>query len=299
MTKRVNRSKGPQFVGLFGPVLEALKELGGSGRPNEIIDLITSKLKISEELNEELPSGGTRFNKWVHWARFYLAKDGFIDTSQRGVWSLTEKGRSVSLTYNGALEIFHRVQDEIKKREILDSEREIGEHNGDEIGEDVPELGIPGHRAELLNILRNLSPAGFERFCQQLLREAGLDSVKVTGSSRDGGIDGQGILKINPFVSFRIVFQSKRYSEKTGLGSDKVRDFRGAIMGRADKGIFLTTGTFSAFARLEAIRDGAIPIELVDGEQLITMLEELEMGLVRKQTITIYEIDKEFFEKFE
>ena len=69
-------------------------------------------------------------------------------------------------------------------------------------------------------------------------------------------------------------------------------------MGRADKGIILTTGTFTADAKREATRDGAIPIELVDSEQLIDMLEELELGLVKKQTITIYEVDSEFFDEF-
>lgn len=139
-----------------------------------------------------------------------------------------------------------------------------------------------------------MSPAGFERFCQRLLRESGFQEVTVTGRSGDGGIDGIGILQVNALVSFKVLFQCKRYSGSVTV--TQVRDFRGAMMGRADKGIILTTGSFTADSRKEAVRDGVPPIELVDGEKLIGMLEKLELGL--KPRIT-YEVDAEFFSTFE
>jgi len=145
----------------------------------------------------------------------------------------------------------------------------------------------------LLPVLLKLPPEGFERVCQRLLREAGFQEVKVTGKSSDGGIDGYGILEVNPFVSFNVLFQSKRY--KGAVSASQVRDFRGAMQGRADKGIIITTGSFTSDAKKEARRDGAPPIELVDGEKLVEMFEKLNLGVIPK---TVYQVDDEFFKEF-
>jgi len=74
-----------------------------------------------------------------------------------------------------------------------------------------------------------------------------------------------------------------------------VRDFRGAMQGRADKGIILTTGTFTVEAKKEARRDGAPPIELVDGDDLVKLFENLEFGLHPRKT---YDVDENFFNEF-
>ena len=142
-------------------------------------------------------------------------------------------------------------------------------------------------------MLWSLPAEGFERLSQRLLRESGFTQVTVTGRSRDGGIDGYGTLQVNPLVSFRVLFQCKKY-EGSVLPSH-VRDFRGAMTGRTDKGIIITTGTFTAEARREASRDGAPPIELIDGEKLIDMFQELELGL---KPVTTFEIDEKFFDEF-
>src|SRR5690606_24875855 len=128
-----------------------------------------------------------------------------------------------------------------------------------EIPEDID------HRTELMNILLGLSPEGFERLCQRLLRESGFEKVEITGRSGDGGLDGIGVLQVNPVVSFIVLFQCKRY--KGSVNPSQVRDFRGTMQGRADKGIILTTGTFTSEAKKEASRDGVPPIELVDGDK--------------------------------
>jgi restriction system protein len=127
-----------------------------------------------------------------------------------------------------------------------------------------------------------------------MLREAGFEQVSVTGKSGDGGIDGIGVLELNAFVSFKVLFQCKRY--KDSVGPSVVRDFRGAMAGRADKGLILTTGTFSADSRREAVRDGAAPIELVDGEKLIDLFEQLELGVSPRTT---YDVVDEFFTEFQ
>jgi restriction system protein len=286
---RKKRGSGPQFVRFFGPVIEALKELGGSGRPTEVKDWIAEKLEISdEEQNELLKSGVSRFSNQVDWARLYLVKAGYLGSSTRGVWNLTEKGRSASLTQAQALAIFREVQ---KKQVAAAKAKTEADAETDEslTPEDTD------HRTALLKILQELPPSGFERLCQRLLRESGFESVIVQGRSGDGGIDGIGMLQVNPFVSFKVLFQAKRYGASNSVGAPQVRDFRGAMMGRADKGIILTTSTFTADAKREAVRDGAVPIELVGGEELLDMFESLELGLTPKKA---YEIDEEFFNEF-
>jgi restriction system protein len=145
----------------------------------------------------------------------------------------------------------------------------------------------------VIELLHKLSPGGFERLSQRILREAGFTHVVVTGRSGDDGIDGHGTLQINPLVSFKVLFKCKRY--RKSVSPSHVRDFRGAIAGRADKGIIVTTGTFTADARREASRDGVAAIELIDGEKLVDMLAHLELGL---KPVTSYEIDQSFFNEF-
>lgn len=281
--------KGPQFVRFFQPVLDALKELGGSGRPDEVVDFIIEKLELSEkERNETIPSGELRLTKNVNWARFYLARAGFIDASTRGVWTLTNSGRTANLSHDAALQIFNEVHKQFssdKKQKKVDSEK--NKPNEVEVSEDVD------HRTELMSILLGLSPEGFERLCQRLLRESGFEKVEITGRSGDGGIDGIGVLQVNPFVSFKVLFQCKRY--KGSVVPSQVRDFRGTMQGRADKGIILTTGTFTTEAKKEASRDGVPPIELVDGDKLMDMFEKLELGV---RPIQAYEVVTKFFDEY-
>lgn len=282
-----NLQKGPQFVRYFQPVLDALIGLGGSGRPEEVEDMIAEQLGLGEEeRNEQIPSGQSRFSNKVNWARFYLVRAGLIDSSTRGVWNLTEKGRATKLTPDEALNLFNQVHKQFSTdRKKSKTEKVIEDDTS------LPES--VDHRSALMSIFTSLPADGFERLCQRLLRESGFEKVQITGKSGDGGLDGIGILQVNAFVSFKVLFQCKRY-----LGSvtpSQVRDFRGAMMGRADKGIILTTGTFTADARKEAVRDGVPPIELVDGEKLLDMFEELELGLKPKKA---YDVDVSFFEEF-
>jgi restriction system protein len=285
--------KGPQFVKYFSPVIEALKKLGGSGRPSEVKEVITEELTLSEtDLNETISSGASRFSKNVDWARFYLAKAGYIDASVRGVWTLTTEGEKERLSPEKAYDIFSTIHQTFSKK-TEDKSTNTASSDGqlsDEVDIAPEDLD---HRAALLNILLSLPPEGFEKLCQRLLRESGFEKVTVTGKSGDGGIDGIGILQMNPFVSFKVLFQSKRYSGAVTVS--QVRDFRGAMMGRTDKGIIITTGTFTAEAKKEAAREGVPPIELVDNEKLMDMFEHLELGLRAK---TAYDVDPHFFEPF-
>lgn len=276
----------PKFLRFFVPLVNALKELGGSGTPTEVINLTIANMSISENEQEKTnKNGGSTIINQAQWAKFYLLKGGYISSSQRGIWTLTEKVVSEPFTEEIAIEIIknqrQKYRNEKKKTSKIKTSQDT-EPDPDST-DDI----------ELLDLLRDLPPDGFERICQRLLRESGFQEVRVTGKSGDGGIDGYGILQINPLVSFNVLFQCKRY--KGSVGSAVIRDFRGAMLGRADKGIILTTGTFTADAKKEARRDGAPPIELVDGDKLVEMFQKLELGVVPKM---VYEIDDNFFKEF-
>ena len=149
-------------------------------------------------------------------------------------------------------------------------------------------------RVKLHHILtKEIAPDAFERLVQRLLRESGFVQVEVTGRTGDGGIDGKGIAKIHYFMSFHVVFQCKRY--QGSVQASAIRDFRGAMVGRADKGLFITTGTFTAAAVKEAIRDGAPPIDLVDGDDLAKKLKQLELGIKREQVEKVT-VDEQWFD---
>jgi restriction system protein len=285
-----------RFARYFNPVLDALRALGGSARPSEVCDWIADRLGVTDEdRDKQNPSGGSQFDNDVAWVRLYFVRTGYLDSSRRGVWSLTEKGRTTqNLSDDQIAQIIRDSQAlPVRTEASRPSDAQIEKAVLQQSEEAAPETANRNYREQVLEILLALPPQGFERLCQRLLRESGFQQVKVTGRSGDGGIDGIGILQINPFVSFKVLFQCKRWN--SGVGSGQVRDFRGAMMGRADKGLILTTGTFTADAQAEAVRDGVPPIELVDGQALVSLLEQLELGLTPKQT---YELDPKFFDEF-
>ncbi len=283
------RKKGfQQFTRFCPPIISVLQSLGGSGTTSEVIDRSIEILRIPESEQEiELKSGGSRVRNQAAWARLYLVKGGLLASSKRGVWSLTDQGQKIDPMNFDFEQLFKTIQ----------KDHRAGKKDGKEYtAVDEDEVTIEDHedyRSQLLNFIKSLSPAGFERLCQRLLRESGFQRVTVTGKSGDGGIDGIGILQVNPFVSFNVLFQCKRY--QGSVTPSTVRDFRGAMMGRADKGIIITTGTFTVEAIKEARRDGVPPIELVAGEDLIRLFEELELGLIPRTT---YDINESFFQEY-
>ncbi|ESQ16840.1 MAG: Mrr restriction system protein [Thiohalocapsa sp. PB-PSB1] len=278
----MKRTKGPKFLRFALPVLDSLRALGGSGKPAEVTDAVIESLAIPEEEQQETTkNGNSRVKNQIAWARFYLAKGGFIDPSERGIWRLTKQGETAKLSVDDVYAMFKSVQSEMHIKDA-------GHEDADAIIDDLE------HETDLLNVLRSLSPEGFERICQLLLRKSGFEKVEVTGRSGDGGIDGHGLLELNPFVSFKVFFQCKRYTDRP-VSASHVRDFRGAMMGRADKGIILTTGQFTSDAQKEARRDGVPPIEMVNGEKLVSMFEHLQLGVRPK---TVFEIDSKFFDEY-
>lgn len=284
------KKRQAEFLKWFGPILDALRDLGDSGRPKEVTNRIAEKFNLSDEtLDETLKSGVNKFRNQVAWARQYLVWEGLLDSSKYGTWKLTEIGKNTFLNEDDARKIFLKWVEIHQKPRKVKSEKDLI----DEMEEEEPEEFVKEKSPSLLEILQSLPPSGFEKISQELLREHGFENVVVTGSSHDGGIDGYGTLELNPFVSFKVLFQCKRY--KGSVSRAQVGDFRNAMIGRAEKGIIITTGTFTNEAIKEASREGAPQIELVDGAKLVEMFEKVELGVIPK---TVYEVDMNYFTKF-
>ena len=281
----MNKKKGADFIRWFGPLLDALRDLGDSGKPREVSSKIAENLNLPDDvLDEILKSGQNRFHNQVAWARQYLVWEGLLDSSKHGTWKLTEKGKKTTITQEEARKIFLKWVDIHQKTRKEKAGKEVIAEQEDYEKESS---------LDLLEVLQSLSPSGFERISRELLREHGFENVYVTGGSHDGGIDGYGTLEINPFVSFKVLFQCKRY--KGSVSRAQVGDFRNAMIGRAEKGIIITTGTFTNEAIKEANREGAPQIELVDGVKLVEMFEKVELGVNPKK---VYEVDLNYFKSF-
>lgn len=271
---------------MYGPLLDALREAGGEAPAREIARRVADRLfQGTSERDRELPSGANAAENEVAWARNSLREAGLIDGSTRGVWRLTEMGWKTHLSMEQARKLGRRAN------ALPDSGPQRTPSEIDSTVDAIEQ--IEPFRPSLIDTIRSLPPGGFERLCQRVLRELGFVEVVVTGRSGDGGIDGHGVLKLNELVSFRVLSQCKRYQGSVGSGD--IRNFRGAMSGRTDHGIFLTTGVFSSEAEREAIREGVPPIQLVDGGKLVSLLETNGIG-VRPRTV--YDVDLDFFEVF-
>lgn len=258
----------------FNYTLQALTELGGSGSNNEINNKVIDILQLPDELLNKMHKNTTQteFEYQMAWVRTMLNNQGLIENSNRGIWALKSKKE----TNLPRIDIhFDKNQIRLVDDELTDDEEWKG---------------------KLLNIIStHLSPNAFERLVQRILREKGFSQVEVTGRTGDGGIDGVGIAKINGILSFHIIFQCKRYKGK--VGSKDIRDFRGAMVGRTDKGLFITTGSFTRDAIVEASRDGAPVIDLIDGDLLVEKLKELRLG-VFVEVKEFIKIDEDWFINF-
>jgi restriction system protein len=273
-----------QYDDLMNPLIQALKALGGSGTNEEINNKVAEIVNIPSEQLEILHNpekgGMAEIEYRLMWTRTYLKIYGIIDNSTRGVWALTEKGSTT---------------EKVDEKDVVRVVREQMKRNKQETSsnDDEPNNKIEW-QGELLDVILSMSPSGFERLIQRILRESGFVQVEVTGQSGDGGVDGHGILRLGGLLSFHVIFQAKRW--KGAVGAANVRDFRGAMVGRADKGLLITTGAFTKDAIKESTRDGAPAIDLVDGDQLVEKLKQLSLGVATKKIeVEQVTIDKKWF----
>jgi len=276
----------PSFHTFFVPIIHSLRARGGSATIDELEEAVAGETNLSDEQRAQLHGDGprTEFSYRLAWARTYLKKGGALDNSERGVWHLTPAGNEMS--DEQIRDIRYQVR-RLNREARLAAAQATPADVEEEEEEEIADAALTW-KEQLLETLLALEPVAFERLCQRVLRESGFVKVEVTGRSGDGGIDGTGVLRLN-LLSFQVLFQSKRY--RGSVGAPVVRDFRGAMVGRADKGLIITTGTFTAEARREATRDGAPAIDLVDGDALCDLLKALKIG-VKVETVESVTVDQ-------
>lgn len=287
----------PDLPSMMLATIRALKAIGGSASLQELDEQVVEMEDISEaEQSIMMPDGKYRkLNYYLSWSRTFLKRGGALENSARGVWALTDVGEKIT-SLEETLAIHKQVNAEERERARL---KRLAKKKGlveTEPSDDSP-LDFQDDEATewqegLLNVLRDMQADAFERLSQRLLREAGFIKVEVRGKSGDGGIDGVGVLRVN-LVSFQVYFQCKKW--KGSVGSKEIRDFRGALQGRADKGLFITTGNFTSQASEEATRDGAIAIDLIDGQRLCELLKQYELG-VKSEMIEKVVVSPDWFQ---
>lgn len=297
MSKKKNGKT--EFVKWLGPILDALRDLGGSARPKEITQWIGEKYKLSDEVLTARyeKSGVLKFQNHLAWARQYLVWEKLLESSKHGVWTLSSKGWNTTLTEKQGHDIFLkwvRIFQELRESKHAESI----ENEADkiiEIQEDnEPENTNINIKPTLIEVLQKLSPTGFEHLCGRLLREYDFENIEITQRSHDGGIDGYATLKLNPVVNLSVFFQCKRY--QSTVPTEKVQAFIGVMETNkrsVEKGLLITTGSF-AKAALE-IEKSNIKLELIDGEKLVEMFEKVGLGVISK---IVYEPDLNFFEEY-
>lgn len=281
------KNEVPKPHEIMWPILKALKALGGSATKQELLDKVIELESVSGEIQDVLLPDGrrTRLAYNLAWALTYLGKGGAVENSSRAVWSITDKGEKLKEAHvRNLMDVVRRGYQESRKRRRKEKTELVEEE----------EETVRDWKDALLDVIQNIDPDAFERLAQRILRESGFIKVEVRGKSGDGGIDGVGALRVNNLLSFQVYFQCKRYSGSVSAGD--VRDFLGAMVGRSDKGLFLTTGTFTSSAMKEANREGVPAIDLIDGDQLCEILKNLKLGVIT-ELVEDVSVDEEWFEK--
>lgn len=279
----------PPYTEFLWPAVVAVRELGSSAAIDEMLQQVIDAMELSEDQQAVLHGDGpgSEVAYRLAWARTYLKKMGLMTNSSRGVWSLTDKGKTVQPHEIASLHAEVRRSRQDRRHGQVSDQTPLEEaDNVEEVQtrDEEQDDELAGWRDRLLDILMHMDPIAFERLAVRLLREAGFTSTSITARSHDGGIDGVGTYRMS-LLSFPVYFQCKRYQGTVGAAT--VRDFRGAMAGRGDKGLLITTGSFSSDARKEATRDGAQPIDLIEGNRLCDLLEEYQIGV----TTTIRQIE--------
>ncbi|ORK00436.1 restriction endonuclease [Prescottella equi] len=291
----------PPYTELLWPTLQALIALGGSASNNELDGAVVERQGWSPELQGVLhgEGPGTEVEYRLAWARTYLKGMGLLANSRRAVWSVTKQGRAVTEPELRPLLLAFTAD---KRRQRLSRKANTPDAQvlplADAETDTTPDSAYndadtAAWKSTVLEAVLGMSSTAFERLTQRLLREAGFSTATITGRTSDGGIDGIGMCQIS-LLSFPVAFQCKRVSGSVGAGA--VRDLRGAMAGRGEKGLLITTGTFTSEARAESRRDGAPPVDLIDGDRLCELLKEHGLGVqTRTRVVEDVAVNTGFF----
>ncbi len=275
----------PTFDALMWPALVAMKELGGSATHEELLEKVVELEHIPEAVQNIMHTERqTKVSYNLAWAKTYLGKSGALENTSHGVWAITKKGKTLTE------EAVKQIPAEVRRQYRLEKGKKLKSRQEEE---DLQPETKPWKDGLLAVLIDQIKADAFERLAQRILRESGFVKVEVTGRSGDGGIDGVGVLRLN-LLSFQVYFQCKKYKGSVSAGA--IRDFRGAMVGRTDKGLFITTGTFTAEAKKEATRDGAPAIDLIDGDLLCDLLKSLKLGVMTRMVEEV-SVDAEWFGK--
>ncbi len=297
------------FLRFMNPLLDAMRDKGGQAKPREIFEAIANNLNLSEaERAVTNKNGYPRFENQIAWARSYFVKTGYLDSPSYGIWRLTDKGKEarldgpeIDLIYRRVAEMNALAQSGVQTLPLdLPAEATLDTTTSASVDDDIapsPQTSpYSDHRPALMTLIFQMTPAGFEEFCSEILARVGVEDVQTTRYSKDGGIDGTGRLRINEFVTQPIAFQAKKFDVSgRKVPSDDIQRFRGAIGGHIAKGIFFTTTTFSEDAKREAKALGKVEIELVDLDRILEICENYKIGLTEQKILVT---EPAFFERF-
>ncbi len=268
-------NKNPIHTKLMLANIEAIKALGGWGKAGDIRAFVIEKYNVSKkEQNIPQPSDPrSRLEYYLGIGREYLKRSGDLTKSDNNIWSLTAKGRGIENEIHTTASLT-AAKETIR---IDTAERRVRNRQQAEVAQNDETAIYGSWKSDLFTILQGMDGYAFERLCKHLLDEIGFINVKTNSKKgADGGIDGTGILRIK-LISFHVYFQCKRW--KGTVGVPVIRDFRGAMDGRARQGLVITTSRFTAPAIKEATRESAILIDLIDGDLLCDLLKEHNLGV--------------------
>lgn len=280
----------------------------------EMAKLLADSSGLSqEELSLRLSSGTkTVFYDRVGWAKTYLAKAGLINQPKRGFCELSPIGRQLDLTKltgitneflmqfesfsNYKLGVSKEDRESQQEKDLLLLHTAEDTRTPDEIITETTELLKESLKSDLLRLVKENSPAFFERLVVDLLVTMGYggshqDAAKAIGKTSDGGIDG--IISEDRLGLDKIYIQAKRW-ENT-VGRPDIQQFKGALADQvAKKGVFITTSTFSKEAKESALKSGIV---LIDGKKLTSLMIEFGLGVQIERSFHIYKIDQDRFDE--
>ncbi len=294
-----SQNKLPDSTSYIRPVVEALRSLKGVAKAAAVKQRIAESMTANHQAVPDtiLASGAQKFSNDIQWARMYLVNAELLEpmaVSGYGNWKLTPKGWDISLSADSIRAIFDATAQKNKNQtsDVQDAPFEDPQQAELE--------GTGSWESDLKKILTKMQDKGFERLCAFIMTKNGLQATTVTGQTGDGGVDGEGMLAFDDLslIKTPVAWQCKRYAGNN-VSSATIRDFRGAIEGRAKFGLVFTTSAFTPSAEAEARRPGATPIELIGLERLIELMQKHAIGVKSTEDAKgIYVVDESFFAEY-
>jgi restriction system protein len=294
-----NQRKLPDSTNYIKPIVEALRSLNGVAKAAAVKQWIAESMLAKHQAVPDtiLASGAQKFSNDIQWARMYLVNAEILEpmaVAGYGNWKLTPKGWDISLDQGSIKSIFDATAQKNKLQTSDVQEAPPEDPQQTELD------GTGSWESDLKSILTTMPDKGFERLCAFIMTKNGLQATAVTGQTGDGGVDGEGMLAFDDLslIKTPVAWQCKRFAENN-VSSATIRDFRGAIEGRAKFGLVFTTTAFTPSAEAEARRPGATPIELIGLERLVELMRKHVIGVYPKDAVDgIHVVDEPFFAEY-